>query len=261
MTMVTGILPTSIRKAVADFGHKILNEAKLTNILLDYGAFTEVPSAKFVIKELVAENWCVKILDSKDDYDKIQSLITVISDKMGFKTDVVEYTVNSVVFAICKNKSLPQYNQTEEQATSTPIPTPIAGQKLDGEYSERLRTGGDLKVTANSWKISYYFPGPDGRYNGTFVYVNDKDIDAYIAAWKNNFAKFQQLKTLLPQGGNSDYPGDMGMSIRFGVFEGVCIRSYHLPINTQEKLDAITNEYEMAKQKAAQIQKILNGGN
>ena len=60
--MVTGKLPTSIRKAVVDFGHKILNEAKLTNILLDYGAFTEVPSAKIVIKELVAESWCAKII-------------------------------------------------------------------------------------------------------------------------------------------------------------------------------------------------------
>ena len=257
--MVTEKLPTSIRKAVVDFGPKILNEAKLTNILLDYGAFTEVPSAKIVIKELVAESWCAKILEAQDDDNKIQSLISVISDKMGFKTDVVEYTVLSVVYSISKNKSLPQYNKVEEQTTSIPISSPITSQKLDGEYSEKLRTGGDLKVTANSWKISYYFPGPDGRYNGTFVYVNDKDIDAYIAAWKSNFAKFQQLKTLLPQGGNSDYPGDMGMSIRFGYFEGVCIRSYHLPINTQEKLDAITNEYEMAKLKAAQIQKILNG--
>ncbi len=257
--MTTGMLPISIRKAVADFGFKILYETKLTSILLDYGAFTEVPSAKFVIKELVAENWCIKILEAQDDDNKIQSLISVISDKMGFKSDVVEYTVHSVVYSICKRKGLPQYNKTDEQAASSPILSSVSLQKLDGEYSERLRTGGNLKVTANSWKISYYFPGPDGRYNGTFVYVNDKDIDAYIAAWKNNFAKFQQLKSLLPQGGNSDYPGDMGMSIRFGVFEGVCIRSYHLPINTQEKLDAITNEYEMAKQKAAQIQRILNG--
>jgi hypothetical protein len=178
--MVTGKLPTSIRKAVVDFGPKILNEAKLTNILLDYGAFTEVPSAKIVIKELVAESWCAKILEAQDDDNKIQSLISVISDKMGFKTDVVEYTVHSVVYSISKNKSLPQYNKAEEQTTSIPISSPITSQKLDGEYSEKLRTGGDLKVTANSWKISYYFPGPDGRYNGTFVYVNDKDIDVVL---------------------------------------------------------------------------------
>ncbi len=130
---------------------------------------------------------------------------------------------------------------------------------LQGEYSEKLQNEGELKVKANSWKICYYFSGPDSRYNSTLVYVYDKEIDSYITAWKNNFTKYQQLKNILPQGGNTVYPGEKGMSIRFGFHEGVCIRDYHLPIKTQEQLDAIIKEYELVKFKAVHIQKILKG--
>ena len=34
-----------------------------------------------------------------------------------------------------------------------------------GEYKEKLPTGGELKINQDSWRIYYYFPGPDMRYN------------------------------------------------------------------------------------------------
>lgn len=37
-----------------------------------------------------------------------------------------------------------------------------------GKYVETLSSGGELVVTESSWEISYYFPGPDLRYRGTF---------------------------------------------------------------------------------------------
>ena len=129
---------------------------------------------------------------------------------------------------------------------------------LKGAYSEHLKTGGELKVSAYSWHLEYYFSGPDLRYNGTFVRVESKQIDAYIEAWKNNFSKYLQLKEILPKGGSSDYHGEMGMSIRIGGFnEGVCLQSYHLPIKTQAELSEIIDDYEGAKKKAALIQRIL----
>ena len=130
---------------------------------------------------------------------------------------------------------------------------------LTGTYAEKLKTGGELKVSADSWRLEYYFPGPDMRYSGTFVRIEDKHIDSYIEAWRNNFSKYLHIKEILPTGGNSDYPGEMGMSIRFGFNEGVCLKSYHLPIKTQEQLSDIIEDYEGAKKKAALIQRILRG--
>ena len=127
----------------------------------------------------------------------------------------------------------------------------------NGCYSEKLKTGGELNVCVDSWHLYYYFPGPDYRYNGTSVYIDGQQIDSYIAAWKNNFSKYLKIKELIPQGGVAEYPGEQGMSIRFGYTEGVCITSYHLPINTQEQLNAIIEDYENSKSKVEVIQSML----
>ena len=59
----------------------------------------------------------------------------------------------------------------------------IIGWDYIGEYREPLLSGGELIVTDSSWCIKYYFPGPDLRYNGTFVTIDASKVDEYIAAW------------------------------------------------------------------------------
>lgn len=130
---------------------------------------------------------------------------------------------------------------------------------LDGEYIEKLPTGGDLKISRYKWSINYYFSGPDARYNGTHKVIDGAEIHKYIDAWRKNFTKYQELKRVIPIGGNSDYPGEMGMSIRFGFAEGVCLTSYHMPINTKDELEKVIMDYENAQAKAIKVQKILNG--
>ena len=51
-----------------------------------------------------------------------------------------------------------------------------------GEYRESLSFGGDFIVSENRWCRKYYFPGPDMRYNETFVAIEGSEIDQYISA-------------------------------------------------------------------------------
>ena len=47
-----------------------------------------------------------------------------------------------------------------------------------GQYQEGLKSGGQLIVTERDWYIEYYFPGPDLRYNGTFlIYLQKTSIN------------------------------------------------------------------------------------
>lgn len=128
---------------------------------------------------------------------------------------------------------------------------------MNGEYSEELKSGGELKVSVNNWYIQYYFSGPDLRYNGTFVNIEGKDIDKYIDAWRTNFNKYLKLKETIPTGGKFDTNGLMGMSIRIGWSEGVCLRSYHMPINNSAKLNQVIEDYEYAKERAIKLQELL----
>lgn len=128
----------------------------------------------------------------------------------------------------------------------------------EGIYEEPLPCGGKLKVTKTSWEISYYFPGPDMRYNGTFVSVPGRSIEQYISAFNENWAEYEKLKANIPKGGEFSKPGRMGMSIRIGSFsQGVCIHSYHMPISSRRQLENIINGYCYAAKRAPQIQKFL----
>lgn len=127
-----------------------------------------------------------------------------------------------------------------------------------GTYEEPLPCGGKLKVTKMDWEISYYFPGPDMRYNGDFVSVPGNSIEKYISAFNENWAEYEQLKSAIPSGGNFSKKGKMGMMIRIGNFaQGVCIQSYHMPISSKQQLQKVISGYRYAFQRAPQIQEFL----
>ena len=137
-------------------------------------------------------------------------------------------------------------------------PEPSAQGMSTGTYEERLPCGGKLEVSKNVWKISYYFPGPDMRYNGTFVSVYGHSVEAYICAFNDNWAEYEQLKASIPSGGEFSKNCKMGMSIHVGGYsEGVCIKSYHMPIRSLQQLETVTAGYRYAAQRAPQIQKFL----
>jgi hypothetical protein len=127
-----------------------------------------------------------------------------------------------------------------------------------GEYSEKLPCGGTLMVSKSSWKIQYYFPGPDLRHNGTFVNVPGATIETYISAFIENWKEYEQLTEQIPNGGEFSKAGKMGMTIRVGKFaKGVCLQSYHMPISSREQLKKVVDGYRYAMQRAPQIQSFL----
>ncbi|TPE54112.1 hypothetical protein FJM67_05735 [Maribrevibacterium harenarium] len=127
-----------------------------------------------------------------------------------------------------------------------------------GIYEEPLPCGGKLKVNKESWEISYYFSGPDSRYNGTFVSVPGESVERYISAFIDNWEDYKKLQESIPKGGDFSTVGKMGMSIRLGNFaEGVCIQSYHMPISSEQDLKKVISGYRYASQRALQIQQFL----
>ena len=130
--------------------------------------------------------------------------------------------------------------------------------KASGTYEELLPCGGKVQVSKVSWKIVYYFPGSDLRYNGDLVTIPSDTVRQYIQAFNENWNEYLKLKETIPRGGEFNKSGKMGMSIRIGGFaEGVCLLSYHMPISTKAKLDQVVKGYEYALERAPQIQRFL----
>lgn len=128
---------------------------------------------------------------------------------------------------------------------------------MKSEYVEKLQTGGDLIVSLADWKIQYYFPGIDFRYNGTFITIHSRNINEYIYAWKENFHTYTSLLGKITDKKTLTLTGLKDMPIRIGEFNGVYLTSYNLRIRTKNVLNRLISDYEYAKRRASQIQVFL----
>ena len=128
-----------------------------------------------------------------------------------------------------------------------------------GHYEEELAYGGKLMVALDSWKISYYFSGNDLRQKGDFVVIMGTDIDRYIDAYKRNWIEYEQLKLLIPKGGEFIKQGEMNMSIRVGGYwEGVCIMDHLMPVRAKDDLDNLLGSFDYAAKRAHSVQELLD---
>ena len=129
----------------------------------------------------------------------------------------------------------------------------------EGTFELTLPCGGTLRIFKSNWEIRYYFPGPDRRYNGTFVTIPGNMIEQYIAAYEDNWEEYQQLKHTVPAGGEFSKLAKMGMSIRVGGFyQGVCLKAYHMPIASRGHLDRVLDGYRDAILRVNGVQTSLN---
>jgi hypothetical protein len=61
---------------------------------------------------------------------------------------------------------------------------------MKGKYTEKLEAlNANLIVENSNYYISFYFPGPDLRYNGSFFSIYAQEIDQYIIALKKKLAQ------------------------------------------------------------------------
>jgi len=132
---------------------------------------------------------------------------------------------------------------------------------MGGNYEEKLPfREGKLLVSKTLYKIEFYFSGPDLRYNGTWLRIWQHDIDRYVDAYEKNWQKYLDLKKMKEKLGDSfSTTGDLGMKINVGgYFDGVCIKSYHMPIRTEKELKKLIDAFHWAKEKGPKIMAFLN---
>ncbi len=108
-----------------------------------------------------------------------------------------------------------------------------------------LKSGGELVVGSSGRHIEYFFPGPDKRYGGVHITIPGAQITDYISAWKENFARYSELKAENNRK-NVVETGRLRMVIRTGYMEGVYLRGNHMRVTTEEQLEQIVKDYESA---------------
>ncbi len=215
--------------------------------------FFVVPLLIFIIK-IMSESASEKSSTNLSSHKPVTKNVTseVVSYKPYSNNLILEEEVQKLVK---DNTILEQENKNKENE----CPNEVNKKMIQGTYTEKLKTGGELFVDSDKWGINYYFPGPDARYNITYISISGSQIDKYIFAWKQNYLKYCELKKNIPAGGNFESEGIMNMTIRVGnYYDGVCLRSYHMPINTLDGISGVIADYEYGRNRSIQLMKILN---
>ena len=91
-----GTLHNAIRRAVNQFGFKVLTEIRIINVLSDFAAFSTLPATKTILKYMVENGHCQKICDlgRKKNYFLITSCygldVLSLTDMQGLSLTVVQ---------------------------------------------------------------------------------------------------------------------------------------------------------------------------
>lgn len=146
-------LHIAIREAIEQFGVDVLTESRLVNILLDYGAYSDIPASKTIIQAIVDGGYSRKILElgrknnsflssvfnsdetiSKPEGEewrnKLASYAAMISKRNGFQQPLVDYVVDSLIYGLDWIEDTPEVpnTQAESQTQSKPLgPQPKQG--------------------------------------------------------------------------------------------------------------------------------------
>ncbi len=107
------------------------------------------------------------------------------------------------------------------------------------EIKESLAiTGGSLIATPKNWKLQFAFPGPDQRYQYTFVNLEPNDIGALLVSYPVAFERYLRLKRELPPSTKANETVGSHLTIRVNDFaDGVCLATYRSPVRTEVELD------------------------
>ena len=188
-------LHITMREAIEQFGFDVLTEGRLVNILLDYGAYSDVPASKTIIQAIVSDGYSQKILDlgkqrrsflsslfnsnetigkpeGEEWRNKLESYAAMISKRNGFQQPLVDYVIECLVYGldwIDNTPILPQ-SQTASQTQVKPLgPQP---KQVNSSTSSGTNTNKTNSVTYQNISNTQFFVMKVKPANAK-VYVDD----------------------------------------------------------------------------------------
>jgi hypothetical protein len=128
---------------------------------------------------------------------------------------------------------------------------------FDAQLSEKhpyLRNAKIVIENDRSWHLYFHFDGPDRRYNSTSFVIHGSQMNEYILALRENFIKYNELKTTLNSKTEVRIRGIKNMIIIIGGNkEGVYLYNFYLPVKTEQQLDKMIKYLNYTKNRVEEI--------
>lgn len=188
-------LHIAIREAIEQFGFDVLTENRLANILLDFGAYSDIPAAKTIIQAMIAGGYSQKILDlgkqkrsflsslfnsddtiSKPEGDewrnKLESYSAVVTKQNGFQQPLVDYVVECIIYGldwIDYTPETPRQQNVDSKQSKTlgPQPKQVSGGKTSGTNTNKTNSVSYQNIVDSQFLVMKVKPA------NAIVYVDD----------------------------------------------------------------------------------------
>lgn len=124
-----------------------------------------------------------------------------------------------------------------------------------------VQLGGKLIVTPSTYSTSVYSPGADLRHKGIFWEMGAGQIEPYIGALRDAWAKYEQLAEVVVEGTNMNAPGKMQIGIYLASWpgRGITLHSHHALISSEARLNDLIEELRSLPAIAERVQTAMAG--
>lgn len=102
-------LRAATKIVIEDFGQEVIKEPRFINILADYGVFTDSPSFKYVIKELINSGIMSKIVEDGIKRESFTNLVNKYTHQttntIPLREDIVKEVISKIIHALHPTRS------------------------------------------------------------------------------------------------------------------------------------------------------------
>ena len=135
-------LHESIKVVFNQLGYHILTDNVFVNALVDFHAFSEVPSSKHVLKDIITEGYAEKIekiYQGNGDWQfPFQNLVYDFIQKHAYKEDLVTYVFSSISYGLGWIDEVVDYTPTSVNVQFVPPSDPSSSNKPTTLHSNRI---------------------------------------------------------------------------------------------------------------------------
>ena len=164
-------LHIAMREAIEQFGVDVLTENRLVNILLDYGAYSDIPAAKTIVQAMIAGGYSQKIIDlgkqkrsflasllnsdetigkpeGEEWRNKLESYSAIVTKQNGFQRPLVDYVSECIIYGLDWIDYMPE--------TPKPITTAPTQNKPHGPQPKQVNSSNTSGTNTNKTNsVSY----------------------------------------------------------------------------------------------------------
>lgn len=222
-------LHIAIRKAVSRFGKEVVLNDKFVNILLDFDAFKLLPATKSILKEVIAEGYCLKVcafgkkkrsffsFSSSNTFEKpeddswkvkMSSFEESLHKQKGFQRDYINYVFDSIVYGlewIDSEPTIPNISsnnnatQNNTQNTVKPVPTPKKQSNTSGTNTNKTNSITYNNIVDSQFVVMKVYPlNAEVFIDGQQQYVSNGVMAVELPVGQHNYevkAESHETKT------------------------------------------------------------------